>query len=143
DAVRQLGIIGARGELADLYNSETSVEIKKKIIQAMFIGGSSDRLGEIAKNEKNPELRAAAIKNLGLMGHARTGELLVSIYETDPNMEVRESVIRSLFLQSNGKALIALARKEKNPALKREIISKLSLIRSDEVSEYLLEVLKD
>ena len=59
------------------------------------------------------------------------------------SLEVRESVIRSLFLQSNGKALIALARKEKNPALKREIISKLSLIRSDEVSEYLLEVLKD
>jgi len=143
DAVKQLGIIGARGELDDLYNSETSAEIKKNIIQAMFISGSSGRLGEIAKNEKNPELRAAAIKNLGLMGNARTGELLVSIYETDPNMEVRESVIRSLFLQSNGKALIALARKEKNPALKREIISKLSLIRSDEVSEYLLEVLKD
>lgn len=143
EAIRQLGIIGARSELADLYNSETSVENRKNIIQAMFIGGSADRLGEIARAERNPELRAAAIRNLGLIGGARTGDLLVSIYESETNKEVKESVVKSLFLQSNGKALIALARKETDPELKREIISKLALIRSDEVSAYLMEVLKN
>ncbi len=143
EAIRQLGIIGARTELADLYNSETSVENKKNIIQAMFIGGSADRLGDIARNEKNPELRAAAIRNLGLIGGAKTGDTLVSIYESDANRDVRVAVIKSLFLQQNGKALVALARKEKDPDLKREIISKLALIRSDEVSAYLMEVLKE
>lgn len=143
EAIRQLGIIGARNELADLYGSESSVENKKNIIQAMFIGGSADRLGEIARSERNPGLRAAAIRNLGLIGGARTGELLVTIYESDSNREVKESVIKSLFLQSNAKALIALARKEPDPELKREIISKLALIRSDEVSSYLMEVLKN
>jgi HEAT repeat protein len=143
EAIRQLGIIGARNELADLYKSESSIENRKNIIQAMFIGGSVDRLGDIAQNEKNPELRAAAIRNLGLVGGVKTGELLVQIYDSDTNRDVRESVIKSLFLQSNGKALIALARKEKDPALRREIVSKLALIRSDEVSAYLMEVLKD
>ena len=143
EAIRQLGIIGARGELADLYNAETSIENKKNIIQAMFIGGSADRLGEIARAERNPELRAAAIRNFGLIGGPRTGDLLVSIYESETNKEVKASVVKSLFLQSNGKALIALARKETDPELKREIISKLALIRSDEVSAYLMEVLKD
>ncbi|HEV8661454.1 MAG TPA: HEAT repeat domain-containing protein [Thermoanaerobaculia bacterium] len=143
DAVRQLGIIGARNELADLYNTETSVEIRKRIIQAMFIGGSADKLADIARNEKVPELRATAIRNLGLMGNARTGDLLVSLYESDSSLEVRHSVIQGLFLQQNAKALIGLARKEKNPELKRDIISKLALIRSDEVSNYLMEVLKD
>lgn len=56
---------------------------------------------------------------------------------------MKASVIKSLFLQANGKALIALARKETDPEMKREIISKLALIRSDEVSAYLMEVLKD
>ena len=143
EAIRQLGILGARSELADLYSSETSVENRKNIIQAMFIGGSADRLGEIARAEKNPELRAAAIRNLGLIGGAKTGELLVSIYEGETSREVKASVIKSLFLQANGKALIALARKETDPDMKREIISKLALIRSDEVSAYLMEVLKD
>jgi len=143
EAIRQLGIIGARGELADLYGTETSVENKKNIIQAMFIGGSVDKLAEIARNEKWPGLRSAAIRNLGLIGGTRTGDVLVSIYESDPNQEVRLEVIKSLFLQANGRALIALARKEKDPVLKREIISKLALIRSDEVSNYLMEVLKD
>jgi len=143
EAIRQLGILGARSELADLYSSETSVENRKNIIQAMFIGGSADRLGEIARAAKNPELRAAAIRNLGLIGGAKTGELLVSIYEGETSREVKASVIKSLFLQANGKALIALARKETDPDMKREIISKLALIRSDEVSAYLMEVLKD
>ena len=143
EAIRQLGIIGARGELAELYNSETSVENRENIIQAMFIGGSADRLGEIARSERNPELRAAAIRNLGLIGGAKTGELLLSIYESESNKEVKASVIKSLFLQQNGKALIALARKETDPELKREIISKMALIRSDEVAAYLMEVLKN
>lgn len=143
DAIRQLGILGARSELADLYNSETSIENKKNVIQAMFISGSADRLGEIARAERIPALRAAAIRNLGLIGGARTGDLLVSIYESESDRDVKNSVIKSLFLQSNGKALVALARKETDPELKREIISKMALIRSDEVSSYLMEVLKN
>jgi HEAT repeat protein len=119
------------------------VEIRKRIIQAMFIGGNADKLADIARNEKVPELRATAIRNLGLMGNARTGDLLVSLYESDSSLEVRHSVIQGLFLQQNAKALIGLARKEKNPELKRDIISKLALIRSDEVSNYLMEVLKE
>ena len=143
DAIRQLGIMGAKNELGDLYNTETSLENRKEIIQAMFLSGSSDRLGELARNEKNPDLLASAMSNLGLMGGRGTGELLVSIYESDANREVKDAVIKSLFLQSNGKALITLARKEKDPELKREIVSKLALIQSPEVSEYLMEVLKD
>src|SRR5207253_839714 len=37
DAVSQLGVLGARAELADLYGKETAVEVRKKIISAMFI----------------------------------------------------------------------------------------------------------
>jgi HEAT repeat protein len=142
-AVRQLGIIGARVELGDLYATESSMEIKKSIIQAMFIGNNTEKLADIARNEHAPELRGAAIRNLGLMHGPKTGDLLVSIYETDQNTEVRHEVIKALFLQSNAKALVALARKEKDPGLKREIVSKLSLIRSEDATNYLMEILKE
>jgi len=143
EAVQQLGISGGRNELADLYTNESSVEVKKKILQAMFIGGSVDKLSEIARTERNPELRLTAIKNLGLTCGTHTGELLVNIYDTDTNSDVRHAVINALFLQSNAKALISLARKEHDPEMKKSIISKLSIMGSKEAAEYLMEFLKD
>ena len=143
EAVQQLGVSGARNELAELYNSESTLEVKKKILQAMFVGGSVDKLSEIARSERNPELRATAIRNLGLAGGARAAQTLVSIYESDTNVEVRSSVINALFLQGNAKALVDIARKEKDPEMKKKIISKLSIMGSKEAADYLMEVLKE
>jgi HEAT repeat protein len=139
EAVQQLGVMGAKNELAELYRTETDVRVKKKIIQAMFIGGNAEYLKELAQSEKNLELRLTAIKNLGLMGG--TGQMLVSMYESDQNREVREAVINGLFLQSNGKALIGLARKEKDPQLKKEIVSKLAIMGGEDTADFLLEII--
>jgi hypothetical protein len=143
DAVQQLGVMGAKNELADLYATETSVAVKKKIIQAMFIGGNAEKLGELARNEKVLELRLAAIKNLGLMGGKNTGATLVSMYESDSNPEVKKAVVNGLFLQGNSKALIDLARKEKDPSMKKSIVSKLSLIGNEDSTNYLMELLNE
>ncbi len=140
-AVRQLGIIGARNELAELYETETSVEVKKDIIKAMFIGGSAEKLGELALKERNPELRVTAIRNLGLMGK-KTAPTLLSLYDSDPSPEIRHAVITGLFLQGNARALIDLAKKEKDPGMKKDIVSRLALMQSDEVTDYLMDVLK-
>ncbi|HMC20823.1 MAG TPA: HEAT repeat domain-containing protein [Thermoanaerobaculia bacterium] len=143
EAVSQLGLIGAREELGELYKTETSTDVRKKIIQAMFIGGNSEKLFEIAKNEPNQDLKLAAIRNLGLLGGERAGQMLVSIYESDQRFDIRKTVINSLFIQGNARALVDLARKEKDPELKKAIISKLSLINSKVAADYLMEYLKD
>lgn len=143
DAITQLGVSGARNELADLYTAEPTVELRKKIIQAMFLGGNAEKLGEIARTEHNEELRIAAIRNLGLMGGTKTAQILVSIYQTDSNVEIRRSVINGLFLQNNGAALVQLARAEKDPETKKAIISKLSIMHSKDASDYLMEFLRE
>jgi tetratricopeptide (TPR) repeat protein len=142
EAIRQLGVLHASSELQQLYQSETSVELKKSILQAMFVGGDSDRLIELAKNEKDPELRKTAIRNLGLMKRAGTSEALTAIYASDASADVKKAVINALFLQSNVTGLIALARAEKNVELKKEIVSKLSVMKSKEATDYLMELLK-
>jgi HEAT repeat protein len=142
DAVMQLGVIGARNELTELYASEPSIEVRKKILQAMFIGGNSEKLGEIARNEKVLDLKVTAIRNLGLLGGGRSGELLLSLYNTDPRPEVRKSVIEALFIQGNAKTLISLARAEKDPQNKRRIVEKLSVMGSKDATDYLMEFLK-
>ena len=143
EAVTQLGLMGGRNELSELYSSESNVDIRKKIIQAMFLGGSVDKLGDIARNEPVYELKLAAIKNLGLMGGGRSGDVLLGIYRTDTRLEVRSAVVNAFFLQGNAKLLVDLARAEKDPELKKRIISRLSIMNSKEAAEYLMEYLKD
>jgi HEAT repeat protein len=143
DAVRQLGIMGAKNELGEMYNTETSTAIRKGIIQAMFIGGNSEKLGDIARNEKDRELRLTAIRNLGLMGGERSSAILRTIYDTDSDREVKDAVIKAFFIQGNSHTLVELARREKDPELKKEIISRLSLMGSKEAADYLMEFLKE
>jgi HEAT repeat protein len=141
EAVRQLGVMHADAELAELYQTETSVEVKKAILQAMFVG-NSDKLIDLAKNEKDPELRRSAIHNLGLMRRPGSSEALTSIYASDSNADVRKAVINALFLQQNASALVTLARAEKNVEMKKDIVQKLSLMHSKEALDYLAELLK-
>jgi len=143
EAIQQLGVMGGHAELEQLYASETSVDNKKRIIQAMFVGGDSDRMIDLAKNEKDPVLRKAAVRNLGLMGSSKTGEAIVAIYRSDASPEIRKECVNALFLQNNGKMMVELARAEKDPQLKKELVSKMSNMgKSKEVTDYLMELLK-
>jgi tetratricopeptide (TPR) repeat protein len=142
EAVRQLGVMHSSNELSQLYQAEPSVEVKKQILQAMFVGGDADKLIELAKGEKDPELRKSAIHNLGLMKRTGTSEALTGIYASDASLDVKKAVVNALFLQGNAAGLVALARAEKNPEMKKEIVSKLSIMKSKEATDYLLELLK-
>jgi tetratricopeptide (TPR) repeat protein len=142
EAVQQLGIAHASAELADLYQSESSVDVKKQILQAMFISGSADKLVDLARTEKDPALRRTAIHNLGLVGGGKTGDALRSIYGSETGADVRREIINALFLQQNAATLVDLARVEKDAALKKEIVTKLSLMKSKEATDYFLELLK-
>jgi HEAT repeat protein len=136
----QLRILFALRELDQLVG--LAADVKKRILQAMFVGGQSDKLIELAKGEKDPELRKNAIHNLGLMRSAGTAGALTAIYASDASADVRKAVVNALFLQSNAKALVDLARAEKNPELKKDIVSKLSLMKSKDATDYLMELLK-
>jgi len=144
EAVQQLGVMGAHAELAELYASETSVDVKKRIIQAMFVGGSADKLIDLAKNEKDMSLRRTAVRNLGLMGSSKTADAIKAIYlAPDSTPEIRKEAINALFLQNNGRVMVDIARAEKDPAMKKELVSKMSIMHgSKEVTDYLLELLK-
>jgi HEAT repeat protein len=140
-AVQQLGVMGAHSELSTLYQKESSVDVKKQIIQAMFVGGNTTRMIELAKTERDPDLRRTAIRNLGLMGARPSADALVDIYNSDKDASVRRAVIQALALSDNAAQLVAIARKEEDPTLKKEIISRLSHMNSKIATDYMLEIL--
>ena len=133
--------MGAHEELWQLYQKESSVDVKRRIIRAMQNGGSVDRLIELAKSEQNPELRRDVVRALGVTRSSRTGDVLVQIYNSDTNVDIRKQVVNALFIQDNATALVALARKEQDVNMKKEIVSRLSNMRSKVATDYMIELL--
>ena len=141
EAVQQLGVMGAHDELWQLYQKETAVDVKKRIIRAMFTGGNVTRMIDLAKTEQNPELRRTAVANLGIMDSKRTSDALLEIYNAEKEPAIKKTVIQGLFQQSNAAALVALARKEQDPALKLDIAKKLSVMDNPIATAYMVEIL--
>ena len=142
EAIRQLGLVHGTGELEQLYQTETSTAVRREILQAFFLAGDSAKLLQAAQSEKDPELRRAAIRNLGLVHSNDSGKALQAIYAKETDREVREEVLNAFFLQGNASALVAIARSEKDPELKKTAVQKLSLMHSKEGTDYLMELLQ-
>ena len=142
EAVRQLGVMGAREELTQMYAKETTPEIKRQIIQSLFVAGDATKMIDIANNEQNVEIRSYAIRQLGVMGRTKTGDALTTLYAKEKDTEIKRSIINGLFVQGNAEGIVALARKESDPQMKREMVSKLSLMKSKVALDYLMEILQ-
>jgi HEAT repeats len=157
EAIRQLGLIHGVDELQQLYKNEItaedapgttrlvgrgSIDIKREILQAFFLAGESKRLAEAAQNEKDPELRRAAVRNLGLIHSEDSGKALQAIYSKEADRDVRKEVLNAYFIQGNAAGLVAIARSEKDLELKKEAVSKLALMHDKAATDYLMEILQ-
>ena len=126
--------MGAQDELWQMYGAETSKEAKKAIQQALFVGGAAGRLIELARVEKDPELRRDAVRTWA--SSARRGAAaLEPLYASETDRRVREAVLQAFFVPGNAKRLIEIARTEKDPGLKRKAVQHLSVMGSPEAHE--------
>jgi len=139
EAIRQLGILKQSDKLWQLYQQGIA---KPTILESMFLLHDPTRLLEIARSEKDPKLRGAAIHSLGLMRSATSSDGLVSLYGTETDPSVKKKITEALFMQQNAKAMVEIARKETNPEMKRDIVQKLTMMRSKEATDYMMELLK-
>lgn len=142
EAIRQLGLVHGTSELEQLYQAESSPEIRREILQAFFLAGDAKRLVAAAQGEKDPDLRRTAIRNLGLVHSDDSAKALQTIYSKETDRGAKEEVLNAYFLQGNASALVAVARNEKDPELKRVAVQKLSLMHSKEATDYLMEILQ-
>ena len=142
EAIRQLGLVHGLNELQQLYRADNSPAVRRELLQASFLAGDASKLLEVAQTDKDPELRRAAIRNLGLIHSEESAKALQGIYAKETDHGVKEEVINAYFLQNNAAAIVAVARSEKDPQLKKEAVSKLSIMHSKEATDYLMELLQ-
>jgi hypothetical protein len=140
EAIRDLSLLHQTDKLSQLYQAGID---KKAILESMFLSGEPSRLLEIVRTEKDPQLRAAAIRSLGLMHSSQAaGDGLIALYASEQDMGVKKQIVESLFIQHNAKGLVDIARKEPNVEMKKEIVQKLMMMHSKEANEYMMELLK-
>jgi len=141
-ALSYLATFGGKGAgkiLAEVYTSSSDPEVKRAVIRSYIISGDREQLAALAKNEPNPELRKEAIRNLGITGGQAE---LQSMYAKETDRGVKEEILNAYFIGGDAKGLIAVARTEKDPELKKKAVEKLSLMGSKEANEYLMELLQ-
>jgi len=142
-AISDLGALGAVSQLSTMYQSTTSKDAKLAIINAFVATGAKggDALSAIASAEQDPDLRRKAIRNLGVTGGVSRAPMLMSIYSKSPDEESKKAVLEALFVAGDAHDLVALARAEKDPSAKQAIVGKLAVMRNQEATDYMMEVL--
>jgi HEAT repeat protein len=141
EAIRYLGMMGARNELRAIYKSSTDSETREAVITGMLMSGDTQGLVEIASAEKDPDVLDKAINTLGMVGGEDSLAALTNIYNSHNDLPTKKRVINAMFLHNAGKEMVALARKETNPELKRAWLQKMSLMSSPEITDYMMEIL--
>jgi HEAT repeat protein len=140
EAINNLGLFGGREShkvLKDIYETSNDVSMKKRILQSFMISGEKEFLLTMARNEKDPELRAAAVQQLGVMG-AR--EELWQMYQQETTTEVKAKILNAMFVGGDVEHMILLAKSEKDPDLRKKAINYLGLMGSKRSGDALVEL---
>jgi HEAT repeat protein len=138
-AIHAMGVGGCKEQLRELYNKTTTPDLKRDILHSTIVSGDTELQEKVAVSDSDPNLRAEAIRDLGISGGSSA--TLVKIYQENQSPEVRSSVVKALFIKGDAHSLVELARKETNPVMRKEIVGKLSVMGSREANDYLMEIL--
>jgi hypothetical protein len=143
-AVNGLSNLAGPQELWALYQKEGDVSLRTTMTNVFGSMGAVEQLTEIARTDKEIAVRQRAIQLLGSQRPERTGQVLSDMYGANQDRAVRSSIIRALASQNNAAGLVAIARKETNLDLKKQIVSQLSGMsaKSPAAADYLMEMLK-
>ena len=142
-AIQTLGAMGAGQELLTLYRATNNAQTKADIINALIASGHNgvSSLTEIAQSEPDAELRRKAIRNLGIAGGKSVAPALVTTYQKNSDVETKRAAAEALFLANDAHDLVALTRAEKDVNMKQYLVQQLSLMRDQEATQYMLEIL--
>jgi tetratricopeptide (TPR) repeat protein len=128
--------------LFEIYGSSSDVNVKRAVLTKFGVGRDVDHLLQIAKTEKDAELRRDAIRRLTSLRDPSLDDALVGIYGSEQDKEVKRAIASSFANNGDVKHLVAVARTEKDPEMVRYIVGELSRMKSPEAADYLMEILK-
>lgn len=134
-AIQYLGVFGGPGNrkvLSEIYGTTTDNALRKQILNSFMVSGDKARVLNAAKTEKDPELRSAAVRLLGVMGGSAE---LSQMYATAVSSEEKKDILQALFIGGAIEPVAAAARGEKDKDVRLAAVRNLGLMgrKSQEV----------
>ena len=119
-----------------------SVELKREILANMRFTTQRDRLLQIARTDGNSELRRAAVQGLVLDRTPEATDLLLGLYRNEKDAAVKRQILDHLIGTSSAATLVQIARQETDPAVRKRLVERLSMMKDKEAVDYMMEILK-
>jgi hypothetical protein len=145
-AIRHLATMGGPDTaqiLDEVLRGAVDPELKRAVLQGLIQVGAQKRVFDIARTESDRDIRRAAIQSLISMGGRVSDEMLLALYQSEKDPDLRREVLRGLTTDAHAGALVSIARKETDPRIKRDVIERLARMKkSKEATDYLLEILE-
>ncbi len=117
-AIRLLGTMDATAELWELYQRETSEEVKENMLQAFMVAGDDEHLLAVARDRSgSEELRRSAIQLLGAEG---AEEALWQLFQEESSLETKKQILHALFVAGDHEKIAEVATDKSQPAEMRK-----------------------
>ena len=139
-AIQYIGMQGSqpnRQLLGEIYTSSTDVDVKRQILRAYMMAGDRERVLAAATGEKSPQLRAEAMRQLGMMG---AGDEVWQLYQKETDAQVRGQIIQGLFMAGDSTHLLEIANNDASPELRRRAIQHLGMMGRDRTGDAILNI---
>lgn len=84
DAIRGLALTGHESSsetLLELYAAETDPEVRESILEGLFTQGNVSALIKIAREEKDPQMRATAVRFLAMTDSKKATDFMLEILD--------------------------------------------------------------
>ncbi|HTA46072.1 MAG TPA: HEAT repeat domain-containing protein [Bryobacteraceae bacterium] len=81
-AVHYMGIAGTQERLQMLisvYSTTTDTTVKRAVVQALFIAGAADKLVDLARKERDLEMKKAIVQQLSMMGGKEATDYMLEL----------------------------------------------------------------
>jgi len=142
-ALNRMSDPAAADTLWAIYQKEPNRDLRMSILSRLGSMGATERLLDVVRSEKDVEIRRRAIRSLGNMRADKSGAVLTDLYGREQDVDNKKAIITALGSQQNGEALVAIARRETDMTLKRDIVQRLSnMTRNKAAMDYMLEIIK-
>jgi len=141
-AIEYLGMVGgedSRRILGEIYAQSPEPDSRRAVLRGFMMSGDKARVLQVARSEKDLELRQEALQSLGMLG---ANAELYELYRAETNRDLKQAILRGLMMAGDAGRLIELARGEKDPELRRELVQALSMLDAPEARQFMLEILE-
>jgi hypothetical protein len=121
--------------LFEIYNGSGDLNVKHAILNAFESSRDRDHLLQIAKGEKNQDLRLYAIRLLASIQGSQAD--LWQLYQNEPSVEGKQQILESIPSTGNLDKLVEVAKSEKDAKLRRFAIQNLASQRASTTGDTL------